>query len=116
MDLLRYQSFRQTLLCHDHVTVMRSVSPSALDGLYFAAHIRPRNESLDLKSSASEEFVSAHGPVVAGAVPAVKAALYHWGTIWPRATVPLDELARRRRDSARIGSRPNGIDRGRQAR
>ncbi len=114
MDLLRYRSFRQSLLCHDHVILERNIAPPALAPLHFAVRLRPERETPDLTSSATEGFVAVQGGAVASSpVPAVKAALLHLGAIWPRS-VSLDELvdaAARRLSAAGAPTAPTPEDR-----
>ncbi len=91
MDALRSRSFRQTLLCHDGVALKRHLGLASLEGLYLAGELRPENPLPNLKSSASERFIAPSGATVGSPAPAVKAALQHLSSIWPRS-VSLEEL------------------------
>jgi methyltransferase-like protein/SAM-dependent methyltransferase len=92
IDWLRNRAVRQTLLCHQDVALNHRLSPERLNGLFFAARLRPENATPDLQSAGVERFVTAAGPVISSAVPIVKAALVELAAAWPR-TMSFGELA-----------------------
>jgi methyltransferase-like protein len=92
LDLLRNRAFRQTLLCHKGTRLARRLTPDRLQTLHVAAPLRSSHPQPDLKGSAVESFTRPDGRAVSSPAPALKAALYYLGTVWPRA-VSMDELA-----------------------
>jgi SAM-dependent methyltransferase len=103
-DFLFNRPFRQTLLCHQGVPLVRSTSPDSLDGLYLEGGYRPQNERIDFCSSADEEFVHQCGGRITTADGLLKAALGHLGEAWP-GYVRFEDLvaaACRRLEAARL--------------
>lgn len=91
LDVLRNRAFRQTLLCHQGISLARHVTPDRLQKLYVYGLLRPQNVPPDLKTTAVESFTDPNGRTISSPAPVVKAALYHLGAQWPRA-VSFDEL------------------------
>jgi methyltransferase-like protein len=82
MDFLRNRSFRQTLLCHKHQHVDRSLHPKYVQDLYFASRLRPLNEDVDFHSFDLVQF-SGSGINVETADPLIKSALFKLSEAWP---------------------------------
>jgi methyltransferase-like protein/SAM-dependent methyltransferase len=91
MDLLKNRAFRQSLLCHQDVSLSRKITPVILAGLRFAGKLRPENRFPDFQSTAVEKFVAPSGATISSPSPLVKAALYHVNSQWP-CSVSLEEL------------------------
>ncbi len=91
IDLLRFRSLHESLLCHADIAVNRNLSPASLEGLWFAGRLSPQNPTLDVQSRASEDFTAPGGIVISIDLPPAKAALAILGSAWPRA-MSLDEL------------------------
>ncbi len=100
-DFLRNRTFRQTLVCHDHVRPIYEVRAERLAAFHVASPLRPRSAAPDLTGQAAEEFFTEGGLTLTNARPIVKAALACLGEHWPRA-VPFAALLARAR--ARLGA------------
>lgn len=94
MDLLRNRGFRQTLLCHDDVTLTRFLSSASLEGLHLCGRIHPESVACDVRSHEVERFVTASNSVIASPAPVVKTALFQLGSLWPRSIAFGDLVAR----------------------
>jgi SAM-dependent methyltransferase len=101
LDFLRGRAFRQTLLCHRHVSLERSVPPDRAMDLYVASSVQTTAPAAELGSEAPEEFRGSTGAVMATNHPVSKAALRELGVQWPQALHFLALLARAR---SRIGA------------
>lgn len=91
LDLLRNRAFRQTLLCHQEVPLVRHFTAANLSRLYFVGAIRPESEFPEIKSPVLVKFVTQRGAMFWSPSPVVKAVFCHLGEQWPRA-VSFDEL------------------------
>jgi methyltransferase-like protein/ubiquinone/menaquinone biosynthesis C-methylase UbiE len=85
MDFLRGRTFRETLLCHQQITLDRVLRPERITSLAIGSPARPLSESPDISSVASESFRAPSGGTLALDHPLSKAALLHLGEVWPRA-------------------------------
>ena len=85
MDFLRNRTFRQTLLCHDDVTVQRTLMPERVRGLYVASRARPAAAQPDIHTVSVEQFRSPDGATLSTDHPVSKAGLLYLGDIRPRA-------------------------------
>jgi len=95
MDFLRNRMFRQTLLCHDNVTLDYVLRPEAAQKMWIASQAKPVSEQPDVQSDAPEQFAADDGR--RGAVttrdPLMKAAMLHLAQIWPESKSFSDLLA-----------------------
>jgi methyltransferase-like protein/2-polyprenyl-3-methyl-5-hydroxy-6-metoxy-1,4-benzoquinol methylase len=91
LDLLRNRGFRQSLLCHREVPLVRKLTPKQLEKVYFRGRLKSEKMLPDLKSNAPERFTLSGGLGITTPSPALKAVLQHLGMIFPRAA-SLDEL------------------------
>jgi methyltransferase-like protein/2-polyprenyl-3-methyl-5-hydroxy-6-metoxy-1,4-benzoquinol methylase len=82
-DIVRNRAIRQTLLCHEGLSLTRLPRPEMLEGLYFASNLAPENSEVNLQADQVERFVSPRGLRISTALPLIKAALAHLGAIWP---------------------------------
>jgi methyltransferase-like protein len=90
MDFVRNRSFRQTLICHDHLRPNYDIRSERITEFYVASPVRPVAEPPNLKTESPENFAS-DGLSVESATPIVKAALLCLGEAWPGA-IPFDSL------------------------
>ncbi len=60
MDMLRNRAFRQTLLCHRDVRLVRQISGANLDGMFFAGQLA----AVDDPTNGAAATESSHGPRV----------------------------------------------------
>ncbi len=91
LDALRDRRFRETLLCHQGVSLARHITHEGLQKLFVYGSFRPHNDPPDLKTTATEQFSGSRGLTISSPAPLLKAVLYHLGTQWPRA-MNVDEL------------------------
>jgi methyltransferase-like protein/predicted O-methyltransferase YrrM len=106
VDFLRDQTFRQTLLCHDTVSLDRMLDLDAVMGLYATSRAVPDSTEPELEAGSVEQFRDAkHNVAFATEHPVTKAALLHLSRVWPKA-VAVDELLAVARD--RLGA--GGLD------
>ncbi|MGI8856596.1 MAG: methyltransferase regulatory domain-containing protein [Thermomicrobiales bacterium] len=84
-DFLRGRAFRQTLLCHQDVTLDRTVNPARLVDLFIASPVRARAPAPDIHSPSPETFVGLTGAEMTTNHPLAKAALRALGEQWPQA-------------------------------
>jgi methyltransferase-like protein len=82
-DVVLNRTIRQTLLCHQAVTLPPTLTPEMLKGLYLEGSLRPGREEFDLSSPSVEQFSTRTGARISTPVPLVKAALLHLGEAWP---------------------------------
>jgi hypothetical protein len=101
LDFLRGRAFRQTLLCHQRVSLDRSVQPERVMDLYVASPVQTNTPAAALGSDAPEEFRGSTGAVMTTNHPVSKAALRELGDWWPQALHFPELLARAR---SRIGA------------
>ncbi|MBI3837026.1 MAG: methyltransferase regulatory domain-containing protein [Planctomycetia bacterium] len=92
LDLLRNRAFRQTLLCHKGIDVVRRLNPDQFAKLFLVGQVRPKSPTPEIASPAVESFETPSGVVISSPSPAFKAALAHLGRAWPRA-VSFEDLA-----------------------
>jgi methyltransferase-like protein/predicted O-methyltransferase YrrM len=91
LDFLTNRTFRQTLLCHQDVSVSRTLNPDYLETLYFASRIQPAAANPSLYSDDPETFEAADGKTLSTPHPATKAALIYLEQVWPQS-VPFNTL------------------------
>jgi methyltransferase-like protein/2-polyprenyl-3-methyl-5-hydroxy-6-metoxy-1,4-benzoquinol methylase len=90
MDFLRNRMFRQTLLCHNALSVDEEIAAERALGLYVSSPAKPETQIVDVRSRAKAVFRGA-GAVTTTTEPVMKAAMLHLAEIWPRA-VSVTEL------------------------
>ena len=104
LDFLKNKTFRQTLLCHDDVTLRRELQPERLNGLHVAANLKCEAPEADLRSSEALTFRDSNGVEGSTEHSVTKAALVHLSEIWPEAA-RFEELAA----AARARLVPNSV-------
>lgn len=101
MDFLRNRSFRQTLLCHQEVTLQRKMNPQRLPLFSMASRALPESAQPDIYSVSIEKFSAVDGAVLTTDHPVTKAAMLYLAEVWPQA-VPFTTLLTTAR--ARLGA------------
>jgi methyltransferase-like protein len=92
LDFLKCRRFRQTLLCHDQVSLDRSLKPELVMQMYVASSARPVSaRPIIASANANEEFRAANGVVMATPDPLAKAAMTLLGEVWPQS-ISFDQL------------------------
>ena len=91
LDFLRNRMFRQTLLCHAHVTPNYTLSPEQLAPMHIASAAKPVSAQPGLAGTTVEQFRAPDGATLSSADPIVKAAMVHLAEVFPQ-TVPFDTL------------------------
>jgi methyltransferase-like protein/SAM-dependent methyltransferase len=105
MDFVRNRMFRQTLLCHQKVSIDRSLPPERLLGMYVASSAKPEG-IVDVRSNAQAVFRGPHA-VTTTTEPLVKAALLHLTEIYPQSVAFSELLAIAR---SRLSTDPVVVD------
>jgi methyltransferase-like protein/2-polyprenyl-3-methyl-5-hydroxy-6-metoxy-1,4-benzoquinol methylase len=85
LDFLKCRRFRQTLLCHESVSLNRELKPEVIRELYLASPAQPVSSEPDLKSQTVEEFRGKKAAKVATDFPLAKAALWCLCQIYPQS-------------------------------
>jgi methyltransferase-like protein len=96
MDFLRNRTFRQTLVCREHLRPNYDVRAEQLTAFHVASPLAPRAPAPDLVAACPDEFVTPEGLTLTTAIPVVKAALACLAEVWP-AALPFDALCARAR-------------------
>ena len=91
LDFLNLRNFRQSLLCHSEASIDRTPNPQRVMHLLAASEAQPSSISLDVRSTAAEQFNYPNGGNMSTNNPLAKAAMVHLGRIWPQA-VAVSEL------------------------
>jgi methyltransferase-like protein len=107
MDFLRNRMFRQTLLCHRHLTPNYALRPEQLAAFHVASPTRPVSEKPDMHSTAYEKFEGRDGITLNSRDPIMKAAMRELAAAWPRA-LPFEDLRAAAR--ARLGQGGTAAD------
>ncbi len=92
-DFARYRMFRRTLLCHEEVTLTRSLRADALRRLWIASPAVPESNEPALRPVSIERFRTQKGVSIAMDHPLSKAAFLALVRAWPDM-LTLDELVR----------------------
>ncbi len=85
MDFLKGRKFRQTLLCHQDVSLDRGLTPEQMKLFYAASSARPVSSDPDIRSSAVEEFRGPLGASMSTGHPVAKAAILQLAEVWPQS-------------------------------
>ena len=91
MDFVRNRFFRQTLLCHDDITLTRTLEAEDLEGFLIASSLKPQNPPLDLSPHTAQDFITHRERCISTDYPLTKAAMSLLGECWPHA-VHIDKL------------------------
>lgn len=85
MDFLRNRFFRQTLLCHQELSINRNLNAESLKGLLVASSASPESEPVDLSPEKKQSFRTPAGLSFNTDFPPTKAALSVLNHHWPKA-------------------------------
>src|SRR5262249_12612825 len=91
VDFLRNRTFRQTLLCHQEVTLNRTPSPEIVMKFQFSSLARPMSANPNFAPEVPEEFRNDSETCLTTNKPQMKAALRGLYEAWPRA-LSFDDL------------------------
>ena len=109
LDFLKCRKFRQTLLCHQDVSLDRGVTPEKVMSFCVASPASPVSPQPDVRSSAVEEFRGQFGAAMSTGHPFAKAVIMELVESWPRLLTFNELLARSR---AALGPETPGADAG----
>lgn len=85
LDFLTNRTFRQTLLCHQHVSVNRTLAPDYVKKLHIASRVQPVSPNPSLQTDTVETFEALDGKTLSTGHPATKAALTYLAQHWPQS-------------------------------
>jgi methyltransferase-like protein/SAM-dependent methyltransferase len=85
MDFLRNRFFRQTLLCHQNLSINRNLNAESLNGLLVASPASPESDPMDLSPGQKQSFRTPSGLTFNTDFPPTKAALAVLHHHWPKA-------------------------------
>ena len=113
LDFLTNRAFRETLLCHQEISIQRTLEPDCLTNLHVISRVEPEIPDPDIHSRARVVFTAQNDTSIAIAHPLTKAALLYLAEIWPRSAPfsALVEAAQQRlndaspRDNNNIGQK-----------
>jgi SAM-dependent methyltransferase len=91
LDFLKCRRFRQTLLCHQELTLDRQPAADRIPGLAVSSPAKPQRDAADQDSNEELEFHTADGASMTTNLPLAKAAILYLTARWPLA-VPFGEL------------------------
>jgi methyltransferase-like protein len=91
LDFLHNRTFRRTLLCHDGITLNRTLKPAHVRAFHIASQAQPVSSQPDIHSRTVEKFKGSDGAVLSTDHPISKAGILCLAEIWPRAA-PFDTL------------------------
>lgn len=91
LDFLTCRRFRQTLLCHEQVTIDRALDPERVTNLFVASSAYPVSREPVINSTAVEMFKGNKGATLSTNHPLTKAAMLQLGRVWP-ASLHFDDL------------------------
>jgi methyltransferase-like protein/SAM-dependent methyltransferase len=97
LDFLKCRKLRQTLLCHQEVSLDRALKPEHMTKFYVASPAVPVSAKPDVCSEAAEEFRGPQGSGMVTAHRIAKAAIFELSEIWPQALQFQELLERVRR-------------------
>ncbi len=86
MDFLRNSSFRQTLLCHEDLSIERLLKPDSswLSTFYAASCVKPVTAKINIQDKSAIEFRSIDGAISTTDHPVSKAALLYLSNSLPK--------------------------------
>lgn len=84
-DFVTNRMFRQSLLCHKGLKVLRKIDASCVEGLHFSANVRPEKlpQGQDLSESTNVSFKCEDGRIITTSNPSLKALMYVLSDVWP---------------------------------
>ncbi|MBN1582807.1 MAG: methyltransferase regulatory domain-containing protein [Anaerolineae bacterium] len=100
MDFIRNRTLRQTLLCHQDISINRQLTLKGIPNLYIASRIRPIASTQDIHTVEVAEFRHSDGATLSTDHPVTKEAMLYLAQEWTRP-VSFHELLTRSR--SRLG-------------
>lgn len=91
MDFVRNRTFRQTLLCHDDITIDRRLKVERLKGMAVSSPARIGELTDEERKPGAEKFIAADGISFVTTDAITKAAFRHLIERWPHI-ITIDEL------------------------
>jgi methyltransferase-like protein/2-polyprenyl-3-methyl-5-hydroxy-6-metoxy-1,4-benzoquinol methylase len=85
LDFVRNNTFRQTLLCHEAVTLNRALRPELVPNFYLASRARAESPEVDMRAGQVVKFCAPDDATLALDHPLSKMAMLCLGKAWPRA-------------------------------
>lgn len=85
LDFLRNNTFRQSLLCHREVNLLRRLEPERVKDCYISSRAKPVAEKPNIPAKSVEEFEAPNETKLSTDHPVSKAAMVHLQQIWPRS-------------------------------
>jgi methyltransferase-like protein/ubiquinone/menaquinone biosynthesis C-methylase UbiE len=108
LDFLTCRRFRQTLLCHEQITIDRGLNPERVTNQFVASSARPVSEEVAIDSTSVEVFQGRRGTNISTNHPLTKSALLKLASVWPRSIRFKDLLEAVRKELASSLARTNG--------
>ncbi|MDM8560159.1 class I SAM-dependent methyltransferase [Candidatus Parabeggiatoa sp. HSG14] len=94
-DFLRDTHFRETLLCHQAVSLNRHLEPNQINNFYIAAPLKPASPDKVTQEHQAEQFQNVAGESVLSVTsPLLKAVCLCLGDVWPQ-NLSFDNLIQR---------------------
>jgi methyltransferase-like protein len=93
IDFLHNRAFRQSLLCHQEVSLTARVRPDRLRQFHVASSALPESSEPDIQTVSVEKFLAPDGAVLTTDHPVTKAAMLHLIKRWPQTVSFTDLLA-----------------------
>jgi cyclopropane fatty-acyl-phospholipid synthase-like methyltransferase/methyltransferase-like protein len=114
IDFRQERAFREMLLVHDGIRLIRKISPLRVMSLRVASEARPVRGAPDLEAGAVEEFRTPQDAWMRTSSPIIKAAMVELAGRWPAATT-FDDLCAAARSRVVPAGLPTEEERGRLA-
>lgn len=92
-DFIDGYGFRRTLLCHDNISLQRTIAPDFVKQFFLSGSTEPVDASWNLTDDSPMQFKNREQSEVAASQPLVKAALLCLGKAWPGALTYAQLLA-----------------------
>ncbi len=102
-DIVRNVAHRQSLLCCADVPLEFDMVPGRLHGLHLEGRLVPEDPRVSVDSADACTYLTPSGHRVTTALPGMKAALVHVGSLWPRRTTFEELLSHAAHRSSRRG-------------
>lgn len=107
LDFLQNRTFRQTLLCHQEISINRAVKPDQAMSFYLASRAEPVSSEPDILARSVEQFRGHDGALLSTDHPISKAAMLCLAEVWPQV-LSFDALLSAARARLEREARPNG--------
>jgi len=85
LDFLANRTFRQSLLCHQGISLTRRLTPQHLINFHISSSAMPVAQTPNIKSVSVEKFIASNKATFSTDHPVTKAAMIYLSKMWPRA-------------------------------